>query len=165
MKKYLINNLGIGDLIFFCGTILLNHKRGETIEIHLSKEIIKLYRNNSMEYEKFCYEYIKYFLEDYNLKILSNPTDTNYVFEISADICQKVINDDEVRVIIQNKLNNTQSNYDNYIVIFTKVRDLNYDKYYSKGSTKVELKEYNSFNTHRLSEIELKELLAQIDIK
>ena len=44
-------------------------------------------------------------------------------------------------------------------------RDLNYDKYYSKGSTKVELKEYNSFNTHRLSEIELKELLAQIDIK
>ena len=44
-------------------------------------------------------------------------------------------------------------------------RDLNYDKYYSKGSIKVELKEYNSFNTHRLSEIELKELLAQIDIK
>ena len=44
-------------------------------------------------------------------------------------------------------------------------RDLNYEKYYSKGSTKVELKEYNSFNTHRLSEIELKELLAQIDIK
>ena len=44
-------------------------------------------------------------------------------------------------------------------------RDLNYDKYYSKGSTKVELKEYNSSNTHRLSEIELKELLAQIDIK
>ena len=44
-------------------------------------------------------------------------------------------------------------------------RDLNYDKYYSKGSTKIELKEYNSFNTHRLSEIELKELLAQIDVK
>ena len=44
-------------------------------------------------------------------------------------------------------------------------RDLNYEKYYSKGSTKVELKEYNSFNTHRLSEIELKELLAQINIK
>ena len=36
-------------------------------------------------------------------------------------------------------------------------RDLNYDKYFSKGSDKVELKEYNSFNTHRLSEIELKE--------
>ena len=44
-------------------------------------------------------------------------------------------------------------------------RDLNYDKYYSEGSNKIEFKEYNSFNTYRLSEIELKELLAQIDIK
>jgi len=44
-------------------------------------------------------------------------------------------------------------------------RDLNYDNYFSKGSDKVELNEYNSHNTHRLSETELKELLAQIDIK
>lgn len=44
-------------------------------------------------------------------------------------------------------------------------RDLNYDKYFSKGSEIVEIEEYNSFNTYRLSEIELKDLLAQIDIK
>ena len=44
-------------------------------------------------------------------------------------------------------------------------RDLNYDKYFSEGSNKVELEEYNSYNTHRLSEVELKELLAQIDVK
>ena len=44
-------------------------------------------------------------------------------------------------------------------------RDLNYDKYFTKGSEKVKLEEYNSYNTHRLSEIELKGLLAQIDIK
>jgi len=44
-------------------------------------------------------------------------------------------------------------------------RDLNYDNYFSKGSDKVELNEYNSYNTHRLSSIELKELLAQINIK
>jgi len=44
-------------------------------------------------------------------------------------------------------------------------RDLNYEKYFSIGSKKVELKEYNSQNTNRLSETELKELLAQIDIK
>lgn len=44
-------------------------------------------------------------------------------------------------------------------------RDLNYDKYFSKGSEIVELEEYNSYNTHRLSEIELKDLLAQIDIR
>ena len=44
-------------------------------------------------------------------------------------------------------------------------RDLNYDNYFSKGSDKVELNEYNSYNTHRLSSIELKELLTQINIK
>ena len=44
-------------------------------------------------------------------------------------------------------------------------RDLNYDKYFSKGNEIVELDEYNSYNSHRLSEIELKDLLAQIDIK
>jgi UDP-N-acetylglucosamine 4,6-dehydratase/5-epimerase len=44
-------------------------------------------------------------------------------------------------------------------------RDLNYDKYFSKGFEIVELEEYNSYNTYRLSEIELKELLAKIDIK
>ena len=44
-------------------------------------------------------------------------------------------------------------------------RDINYDKYFSKGSVKVKLEEYNSYNTHRLSNNELKELLAKIDIK
>ena len=44
-------------------------------------------------------------------------------------------------------------------------RDLNYEKYFSEGSNKFELEEYNSYNTHRLSEIELKELLAQIGVK
>ena len=34
-----------------------------------------------------------------------------------------------------------------------------------KPIQKVELEEYNSYNTHRLSEVELKELLAQIDVK
>jgi len=156
MKKYLISVLGIGDLIFFCGTILLNHKKGETIEIHLSKNILKLYRDNSKEYEKFCYEYIKYFLEDYNLKILSDPAETNYVFEISSDLCQKVINNDEVRIIIQNKLNNTQSKYNNYIVIFTKVRDLNYDNFIS--SSKDFFNKINNFsgNIILLGEQEIK---------
>ena len=44
-------------------------------------------------------------------------------------------------------------------------RDLNYDKYYSKGSEIVELEEYNSFNTNRLSIGELKDLLGTIGYK
>ena len=54
---------------------------------------------------------------------------------------------------------------DEYYKVAADNRDLNYDKYFSKGSEIVELEEYNSFNTHRLSQIELKDLLAQIDIK
>ena len=54
---------------------------------------------------------------------------------------------------------------DEYYKVAADNRDLNYDKYFSKGSEIVELEEYNSFNTHRLSQIELKNLLAQIDIK
>ena len=41
-------------------------------------------------------------------------------------------------------------------------RDLNYDKYFSKGSNTQVLNEYNSFNTRRLSMEELKGLLTQI---
>ena len=41
-------------------------------------------------------------------------------------------------------------------------RDLNYDKYFSKGSNTLVLNEYNSFNTRRLSVEELKGLLSQI---
>jgi UDP-glucose 4-epimerase len=44
-------------------------------------------------------------------------------------------------------------------------RDLNYNKYFSEGTNKTELTEYNSENTHRLSKTELKELLAKIDVK
>ena len=41
-------------------------------------------------------------------------------------------------------------------------RDLNYDKYFSKGSNTQVLNEYNSFNTRRLSMEELKGILSQI---
>ncbi len=44
-------------------------------------------------------------------------------------------------------------------------RDLNYNKYFSEGTNKTELTEFNSQNTHRLSKTELKELLAKIDVK
>ena len=43
-------------------------------------------------------------------------------------------------------------------------RDLNYNLYFSDGDTKVkEMLDYNSFNTHRLSNEELKDLLLRVD--
>jgi UDP-glucose 4-epimerase len=44
-------------------------------------------------------------------------------------------------------------------------RDLNYDKYYFKGKQSKNLEEYNSYNTHRLSENKLIKLLASIGYK
>lgn len=51
----------------------------------------------------------------------------------------------------------------NYFRVSSDNRDLNYNKYFSEGNdAKITLEEYNSFNTNRLSEVELIELLASI---
>ena len=52
-----------------------------------------------------------------------------------------------------------------YFRISADNRDLNYDKYFFKGKENKKLEEYNSFNTKRLSRIELIELLASIGYK
>ena len=44
-------------------------------------------------------------------------------------------------------------------------RDLNYNKYFFEGKQPKDLEEYNSFNTHRLSENKLTQLLASIGYK
>jgi len=44
-------------------------------------------------------------------------------------------------------------------------RDLNYNKYFFEGKQSKDLQEYNSFNTHRLSENKLIELLSSIGYK
>lgn len=108
-KKYLIENLGIGDLIFFCGTILADHKENETIEYFLSKDTIKLYRESSSEYETFCHEYIKYFLSNYNLLPLSEKSQTNFKWTVDYFRDNKILNSNTVVDSIKQKL----STYEN----------------------------------------------------
>jgi len=51
----------------------------------------------------------------------------------------------------------------NYFRVSSDNRDLNYNKYFSEGNDlKINLEEYNSFNTNNLSEVELIKLLASI---
>ena len=51
----------------------------------------------------------------------------------------------------------------NYFRVSSDNRDLNYNKYFSEGNdAKINLEEYNSFNTNHLSEVELIKLLASI---
>ncbi len=53
----------------------------------------------------------------------------------------------------------------NYFRIPADNRDLNYEKYFSKGMPSSEMKEFNSFNTARLEEKELIELLESTGYK
>ena len=53
----------------------------------------------------------------------------------------------------------------NYFRIPADNRDLNYDKYFSKGVKSPNYKEFNSFNTIRLKKQELINLLASIGYK
>jgi UDP-glucose 4-epimerase len=54
---------------------------------------------------------------------------------------------------------------ENYFRVPADNRDLNYDKYFFEGKQSKGLEEYNSYNTHRLSESKLIELLASIGYK
>jgi len=54
---------------------------------------------------------------------------------------------------------------ENYFRVPADNRDLNYDKYFSEGKLTKDLEEYNSFNTHRLTEKNLIGLLASIGYK
>lgn len=55
-------------------------------------------------------------------------------------------------------------NLENYYRIIPDDRDLNYEKYFSEGDKKIAIgQDYNSHNTHRLSEEELKNLLLKLD--
>jgi len=54
---------------------------------------------------------------------------------------------------------------ENYFRIPADNRDLNYNKYFFEGKESKNLEEYNSYNTHRLSESDLINLLASIGYK
>jgi hypothetical protein len=121
-KKYLINNLGIGDLIFFCITILNNHKKGDLIEICLSKNTIKLFRDE--QYEKFCYEYLNFFLDDFEVKILYDESTTNHTWVVDYNVVRDIILNNEIFTKIKNKFIIQHNKYGDYLVVFTKVREL-----------------------------------------
>ena len=56
-------------------------------------------------------------------------------------------------------------NLENYFKIPADTRDLNYDKFFSEGTTSLkEIEDYNSNNTTRLDVQGMKELLLKLDI-
>ena len=123
-RKYLISNIGVGDLLFFCCSVLLNHEVGDTIEIKISKDSLLTYRENSYKYEMFCQELINYFLSDFKINFLPKKSEVNYHFEIDNDLYHRIFKNDFVVKVIKDKLNLKKNGYEDCIVVFTKIRDL-----------------------------------------
>ena len=73
--KYNFKFIGIGDLTFFCGEMLLRLKKEDILEIKINKDSLTKYRNGSESYEKFCIDYVKYILSDYT--VLECQTEPN----------------------------------------------------------------------------------------
>lgn len=131
-RKYHVANMGIGDLIFFCGEIISTHGKGDTIEIYLSRDILNTYRGEQAhQYGLFCMEYIRYFLSDYKVAFLSDKDQPNCNIELSPTLYQKILSNDEAVGAIKRKLGSSSSDLEDHVVVFTKVRALHVDVYNS----------------------------------
>lgn len=128
MKKYLINNIGIGDLIFFCFKILISDKNiNEPIYISISDRILKGFRNNSENYKNFCLDFIRFFLNEYTIKSSSDDLIDYNVYEVNLNrVGEWFTGFDREYDYIKTRLFTNQKKIfeDNYVVIFTKVRHL-----------------------------------------
>lgn len=128
--KYFLQNIGIGDLTFFCGTVLLDKTKGDTIMVKISEFVLNEYRNGSKQYEQFCIDYIRYILSDYNVIHLEPSDDTNSNWGVNYDTYDRVMNTPEINQHFKNKfLIDKTDRYKDSIVIVTKVRDLFFDTY------------------------------------
>jgi hypothetical protein len=123
-NKYLVKSVGIGDLIFFCASMIHRHKKLEKFGVKISNEVLEKYVERSNEYEIFCKDFIKYFLSDYDVSFLSNNEETNSDWVANIALFDQYLSDDVVKSTIKKKLNIYNKNFGDYIVIVTKVRGL-----------------------------------------
>jgi hypothetical protein len=125
MDNYRVQNIGLGDLIFFSTFILNNHEKNTTIGVNLSKKVLEEFRNNSNNYKKFCFDLLKIILKDFIIKeVDDNP---KYTIWNSSTISPTYFYNEKILSEIKNNLLSTELEKietNNYIVLFTKVRDL-----------------------------------------
>jgi hypothetical protein len=121
--KYELKNIGIGDLTFFCGEMLLRLNKEDILEIQISQNSLNLYRDGSESYKKFCIEYVKFILSDF--VVLECETKIERTWEVNRDYIDKMLIDDRVKDIFKEKFSNGSINdeYKNHVVLFTKSRN------------------------------------------
>lgn len=90
-------------------------------------------------------------------KIYNSPVDIKNIGIRHAEKIHETLLSREERLIAEE--------LENYFRVPADNRDLNYNKYFTEGKQSQDLQEYNSYNTHRLSENKLIELLKSIGYK
>lgn len=127
--KYDLSFIGLGDLTFFCGEMLLRLTKEDTLMIKINEFTLNSYRDGSKSYKKFCIDYVKFILSDYNVIECEPNVETDIRWEINYDYINRMFSEPTVRNILKSKFSykpvDTLSS--KYVVLFTKVRD------YSRG--------------------------------
>jgi hypothetical protein len=120
--KYNLKFIGIGDLTFFCGEMLLRLTKEDILEIKINKDSLTKYRNGSESYEKFCIDYVKYILSEYT--VLECQTEPDRTWEINYDYIDQMLGEPRIKKIFQKKFLSGKINDDHkgHLILFTKVR-------------------------------------------
>jgi hypothetical protein len=125
--KYDLTFIGLGDLTFFCGEMLIRMTKEDTLMININDITLDNYRDGSKSYKKFCIDYVKFLLSDYNVIECEPNIETDRRWELNIDYIDRMFSEPNVRNILKSKFSNkTVETFDsNYVVLFTKVRDYN----------------------------------------
>lgn len=133
--KYNLQFIGLGDLTFFCGEMMCKLSNEDILEIKIDESTLINYRNGSSLYKKFCFDYIKYILSDYN--VLECQTEPEIGWTISLDFVDRMLKQPEIKKKFQEKFSSgiVDTKYQKHIILFTKVRDYpksEFDKFSEK---------------------------------
>lgn len=144
--NYELTQIGLGDITFFCGEIMYTAPKGSFIRISLNNDILSKFRNNSKNYKKFCFDYIKFILSDYVIIELDLHNENYIKWVFKPDIAKRMLTDKNIKNQITKKFLSDKKINDitNYIVLFTKVRDFHKENFNSIKETF--FKKINSLN-------------------
>jgi hypothetical protein len=125
--KYDLTFIGLGDLTFFCGEMLLRMTKEDTLMVNINDITLNAYRDGSKSYKKFCIDYIKFLLSDYNVIECEPNLEIDRRWELNLDYVDRMFSEPVVRNILKSKFSDTlvETFDSNYVVLFTKVRDYN----------------------------------------
>jgi hypothetical protein len=130
--EYNLKHIGLGDLTFFCGEMILKLQKDDVLKVKIDEVTLNLYRNNSKEYKEFCIQYIKYVLSDYNVMEYDSKNNSTLLgWEIKSDSVIEMLNNDKVKNIVKDRFSSGKLKYDstNCVILFTKVRDYHVSSY------------------------------------